>query len=436
MKKRCLTGLFTLLGILICGCTAKDVSTEATTEETMAETPESESLMDTESYTTETQESFTSEGISFYDLQESSSFYAKSDDSVCVLDASAVYPVITIPERPEVSDKINDAITARLDSFLSFEEENSSYASEEYEMLKDENNYNFEPYTASLSYVMKRCDSQIISLVFSQDDYTGGAHGNHWSYGLTFDAATGDSLRLEALGENSSEFYQMLLEQLTSQSESTAYENFIFDDFSADIEASLLKDSEVWYFDSSGLTFISNPYVLGSYAAGTFEFNIPYSELTGLKENYAYHGKFLRKLFPGIETEYDLNGDGAPDKVCYSLLTDKNFSDLQITLSVNDKDFSDRLNDLHLTNPWTGAYYLMDVDPEDNYVEIAVSNQDYEHEADTFTHFFRYGTDGRLIYQGNIPGVYQEGQDVRYNSNGNLVLCDRSGEQITPDADR
>lgn len=436
MKKRYLAGLFTLLGILICGCTTKDVSSEATTEETIIETPESESLMDTESYSTETPEFVTSEGITFYDLQESSSFYAKSDDSICVLDASAAYPVITIPNRPAVSDKINDAITSQLDSFWSFEEENSSYASEEYEISKDEKDYHFEPYTASLSYMMKRCDSQIISLVFSQDDYTGGAHGNHWSYGLTFDASTGDSLRLEALGENSREFYQMLLEKLTRQAEDTAYENFIFDDFSADIETSLLKDSEVWYFDSSGLSFISNPYVLGSYAAGTFEFNLPYSELTGLKENYAYHGKFLQKLFPGIGTEYDLNGDGTPEKICYSLLTDQNFSNLQITLTVNDKDYSDKLKDLHLTNPWTGAYYLMDVDSEDDYVEIAVSNQDYEHEADTLTHFFRYNTDGNLIYQGNIPGVYQEGQNVRYNSNGNLVLCDRSGEQIILNTNR
>lgn len=111
----------------------------------------------------------------------------------------------------------------------------------------------------------------------------------------------------------------MLVKNLNDQAVLPAYENFVFSDFASDIESSLLKDSASWYFDRSGLSFISNPYVLGSYAAGTFEFNIPYDQLTGLKSAYAYKGPYICKLFPGISVSHDVNGNGSADEICYSL---------------------------------------------------------------------------------------------------------------------
>lgn len=424
MKKPYFAALLAL-SICLCGCGSKGASLPIRAEEEIYETETSEVVME------EAPSALINvSGISITELTESSSFYASEDDSVCVLDATAAYPMITIADRADASNKINNAISTELETFWNFEKENVSYAEEEYRMTLDDPEYGFHPYTAQFSYEIKRCDDKIISIVFTQYDYTGGAHGNSWNYGVTFDTATGDRLHLEALSDDSTAFYQMLFLNLNAQAALPAYETYIFDEFVADIDASLLKDSAVWYFDRSGLSFISNPYVLGPYAAGTFEFNIPYADLNGLNEKYSYDGVFIRKLFPGISVQYDINGDGTTDEVCYSITSDEDYSNPQTTLTIDGHDYSKQLDKLHLTYPWTGAYYLMDVDSEDGYIEVAICNENFNNPEGTCTHFFRYSTTNQLVYQGNTPGVFNENMQIRYNANGNLIVCDRNGDPV------
>lgn len=314
--------------------------------------------------------------ISVTDISSNGTYYAK-DGKTPVLEVDISYPTISIPDRTEVSEKINAAIKSEVDTFWNFEKQNASYAREDYEMAADDTNYTFEPYTGSFSYTVKRCDKQIISIVFSQYDYTGGAHGNPWKYGVNFDASTGDRLQLEALSSDYTDFYNLLLTNLNHQAMLPAYQDYIFSDFAADVETALLKDSAAWYLDSSGITFISNPYVLGSYAAGTFEFNIPYSELKGLKEKYNYSGNYIRKLFPGISASFDINADGIEEEICYSIIKNEE-NDYTLSLTANSEDFSDELKKLHIAYPFTGAYYLVDIDPEDEYVEIAITDDNYD----------------------------------------------------------
>ncbi len=363
--------------------------------------------------------------ISVTDISSNGTYYAK-DGKTPVLEVDISYPTISIPDRTEVSEKINAAIKSEVDTFWNFEKQNASYAREDYEMAADDTNYTFEPYTGSFSYTVKRCDKQIISIVFSQYDYTGGAHGNPWKYGVNFDASTGDRLQLEALSSDYTDFYNLLLTNLNHQAMLPAYQDYIFSDFAADVETALLKDSAAWYLDSSGITFISNPYVLGSYAAGTFEFNIPYSELKGLKEKYNYSGNYIRKLFPGISASFDINADGIEEEICYSIIKNE---ENDYTLTANSEDFSDELKKLHIAYPFTGAYYLVDIDPEDEYVEIAITDDNYDGNKE-FTHFFRYAKDKEISYLGNIPKIYHEGEIICYNSNGNLVLLNSDGSPV------
>ena len=365
--------------------------------------------------------------ISVTDISSNGTYYAK-DGKTPVLEVDISYPTISIPDRTEVSEKINAAIKSEVDTFWNFEKQNASYAREDYEMAADDTNYTFEQYTGSFSYTVKRCDKQIISIVFSQYDYTGGAHGNPWKYGVNFDASTGDRLQLEALSSDYTDFYNLLLTNLNHQAMLPAYQDYIFSDFAADVETALLKDSAAWYLDSSGITFISNPYVLGSYAAGTFEFNIPYSELKGLKEKYNYSGNYIRKLFPGISASFDINADGIEEEICYSIIKNEE-NDYTLSLTANSEDFSDELKKLHIAYPFTGAYYLVDIDPEDEYVEIAITDDNYDGNKE-FTHFFRYAKDKEISYLGNIPKIYHEGEIICYNSNGNLVLLNSDGSPV------
>ena len=429
MKKRHCAVLLAF-GILWAGCGAKDALPSAEWEK-----PETETVL--AGTGTEEAESLSAVrdagyGISITGQKKSPFYYSKKDPSVLVLEASAAYPKIEIEGNAAASDKINAVISSELDTFLNFEKENASNAEEEYLTSLDFSDASFTAYRADFSYLLKRCDDSIISIVFSQDDFTGGAHGSHWSYGVTFDTATGERIYLENLGADYTAFRQMLSDNLNAQANLPAYENFISTDTSPDINTALLSNSTSWYLDRSGLTFISNPYVLGSYAAGIFEFNIPYKDLDGLKDAYAYKGSYICKIFPGVPAQRDLCGSGTDDEICYSVLPKEDSLENAVpSLIINGTDFSEELSELRLSHPQTGAYFLVDIDPEDSLTEIAVSNENPEHPSEACTHFFRYEKD-RLTYLGNTSGIFSEDMQVRYNSNGNLILLDRNGAPFTP----
>lgn len=433
MKKALILPGIAILGILLSGCgtsaSAGNADAEVTTEDRSVST-EAASISTESSETTEFpyEEVVKSlSGISIITKEEHQAFTA-DDNTTCILDAAASYPVVEIKDNPEAANLINEAIMAELDSFWKFENANVTYAKEDYNASTENEDNTFDPYTANFTYSLKRCDERIISFVISLYDYTGGAHGNPWSYGITFDVANGNRLRLAALSNSSTEFYNMVLENVKSQSALPAYTDYVFDDFAPEIENSLLKGSNVWYLDNSGITFISNPYVLGSYAAGTFEFNIAYEDMTDFKNEYLYQGNYVRKLFPGISASHDLNGDGTPEDICYtapSYTGDESGSELALT--INGSDFSKQIKSLHMKYPLTGAYYLTDIDPDDGYVEIAIMDDDYE--KGSCTHFFRYTIENTMVYIGNVKGLYTKGLDVRYNSNGNLVLFDADENQ-------
>lgn len=418
-----------LFSFMLGSCGAKESAVSAdhfTTEELSAEAGEGTEhlLIDSETIT-EPQTVVNQNSISITEISDNKTYYAE-DGTSPVLEVDASYPQISIPEHDDISEKINNAIKQELDTFFNFEEQNASYAREDYKMAADDESYTFEPYTGSFSYTVKRCDKQVISIVFSQYDYTGGAHGNPWQYGVTFDVSNGNKVQLEALSDDFSGFYDMLLTDLTNQAKLPAYQNYIFTDFAADVETALLKDSSSWYFDSSGITFISNPYVLGPYAAGTFEFNISYDHLKGLKDSYGYQGSYVCKLFPGVSVTKDINADGVDEEICYSIISGEDFSGFDLSFVINGQDFSRELDRLNIAYPYTGAYYLVDIDPEDEYVEIAIMDNNYDANKE-FTHFFRYTKDKTVTYLGNIPKLYHEGEIVCYDSNGNLVLLNTDG---------
>ncbi len=439
MRKRQFISILTL-ALFLSGCSAQETSSVQDTEGFIKKESTETAVEHTEEKDDEKNTSNLSEpsdfkntdvfGIQITEMTEQPVYHAKNAPTDVVLEASISYPRIAIAEHPAAADKINSAIEKEVETFRKFEAENAGYAEEAYLSSIETKDGSFQAYTADFSYQVKRCDDKLISIVFTQNDFSGGAHANTWSYGAAFDASSGERLYLESLSKDSAAFLQTLSESLNAQAALPAYQNYLFDDNPASIEESLLGNSVCWYFDRSGLSFICNPYVLGSYAAGTFEFNIPYESLNGLKKEYAYSGSFIRKLFPGISASYDLNGDSVTEDVCYAISTDESFSYATPVLTVNGKDFSSQFDKLYMTYLWTGAYYLMDIDPEDHYIEIAISNQNSENPAGTCTHFFRYDSSSHIVYLGNVPGIMNEDMQVRYNANGNLILCNRSGEPI------
>ena len=176
MKKKIFANIL-MISMLFAGC-ANPVSN---TDSILSQDTEQidTTISDTQTIDMENATEQTPYGISITELTEDTTYYSKTDPSVQVLNGSASYPEISIANHADIEKKINDAIKSEVDTFWTFEEENSGYADSEYQMTLDNADTEFEPYSAEFSYETKRCDDAILSIVFKQYDYSyGAAHGN------------------------------------------------------------------------------------------------------------------------------------------------------------------------------------------------------------------------------------------------------------------
>ena len=140
----------------------------------------------------------------------------------------------------------------------------------------------------ALSARVTRVSDTVLSVVYSESLYTGGAHGLYGAQALNFDMATGEPLTLDRLSSD----YDALAEELTQkmlamiEEDADGYyserilEEFLFEKTLEEAIRGLLREGS-WYFDNEGMVIFSDLEELGPYAAGIVEFHIPYEELAG-----------------------------------------------------------------------------------------------------------------------------------------------------------
>ena len=132
-----------------------------------------------------------------------------------------------------------------------------------------------------------RIDSQVLTLLYNDYMYTGGAHGSYGYEGYCFDLSDGHLLTLEELSsdyEALSAFLVNYMVQMVESDEELAQriDISLLPEGSgyAEILSPLLREGS-WYFNSDGLVIFPDLYEISSYAAGIVEFVIPYDALTG-----------------------------------------------------------------------------------------------------------------------------------------------------------
>lgn len=139
-------------------------------------------------------------------------------------------------------------------------------------------------YALSSGVSVARADDRVISLIFGDYAYTGGAHGYTGTSGWVYDSRTGQRLGLADLSGDETALKAFFVQYITELSKTEEYtydgQSLFFDDYEQWIP-DVVADG-LWYFDNEGITFVSQPYVLSSYAAGTIFFPIPYEDLEGV----------------------------------------------------------------------------------------------------------------------------------------------------------
>lgn len=148
-------------------------------------------------------------------------------------------------------------------------------------------------YSENQGYGVERNDGRILSFFDSFDNFEGGAHGSYMEYGLNFDAKTGAVLTIDDIAQDKAAFQEIAVQEMLRQCEDLKAQGLLFEDEMLESVGGLQgimenkMEGEEWYFTEEGIRFISNIYEIAPYAAGNFQFDIPYEMINDvLKEEY------------------------------------------------------------------------------------------------------------------------------------------------------
>lgn len=337
-----------------------------------------------------------------------------TEDGTPIYTSVIVYPVVSIEGNEAAAEKINADIQARVDAFRA-DTMVLDMAKEDYQYtLTEESEYPFLGYSSDLDFTVTRADSNVISFAVTYYEFAGGAHGNYTTIGVNYSPRTGELIDFAELSENADSFHADTFAFIQELASSESYQEKLYPDTpTEELESALYADGK-WYFSTSGLVFISDPYMLGPYASGMITFTIPYLDLEemGLKEDYRYEGNLTIKLGDGDSYTIDINGDGNEDTIELYTSYDESAdgtSDFFPHLIINDVDIAQGYNEelSSLLTPWP-MVALYDMNAEDDTIEIAITliqtNEATGAEDAVSTYFFRYEKDGSVSSAGMTRG--------------------------------
>lgn len=193
---------------------------------------------------------------------------------------------VTVPGRPEVEESINADLRNLQENVNAASLALSDTAKEDYSLSLEEG-WEWSPYQSSFRAEVTRCDGQVLSLRFDEYQYTGGVHGYGFSYGRSYDLASGSRLTLDFMSAQGTSFRDTALERIQSLCLTEDYADLLYPKGSYEDALSDVVQDARFYLDGKGVVFTADPYLIGPYSSGIIEFHLPYSELEGvLKENY------------------------------------------------------------------------------------------------------------------------------------------------------
>lgn len=131
-----------------------------------------------------------------------------------------------------------------------------------------------------LHFVLHRPGPDLVAIEFGHYSYTGGAHGNGGTSAALVNLRTGRSVPPSSFFAPGDEWRRTVTALVLADLKKQFVERPGFDE---SIEpgnlAKLLRDPTRWLFKANGLTIVFNPYDVGSYAAGSYDVDIPYASL-------------------------------------------------------------------------------------------------------------------------------------------------------------
>lgn len=215
-------------------------------------------------------------GNIYVTLEEDERKY-EAEDGTLLLTVRSVLPVVTISDAEEAAAAINEYIKSYVPMD---EEETQEYAKEAYAQFGHENWLEYEEETV---FDVRRADAAVISFHIGFYSYTGGAHPNYLSCGMSFSAETGERLVLADIVTEEKAAVTAIHAFLLAEVEKE-YGEYLYDDYEKYVGDILTEDA--WYLGEDGLHIIVNSYAVAPYVAGARDLVISYEAADFMKDEF------------------------------------------------------------------------------------------------------------------------------------------------------
>lgn len=281
-------------------------------------------------------------------------------------------------ETASVSGEGYEALTASIeDWFQNYENTYIENANKLYEDAKSyvepDSEYNNASYLNS-TVKTARADEKIVSFQIAEEEYAGGAHGNKFDFGLTFDAQTGKELIFSDLGDIKEDVKAYIKNSIAKDPE--VMEGIIVDDYNTVVDETI--DGEpAWYLTGNGLTIIFNEYELLSYAAGDYVVTIPYEELPSFNEKYINADSYFIPLKENTSVFTDIGNDGTQDEISLVCNYTDDYSYMTVDVNINGNkttanDYCYNANGYYLHTKEGKDYILVCTGSDNDFVQTTL----------------------------------------------------------------
>lgn len=181
-------------------------------------------------------------------------FEAPDGSGDTILTFSYYTPVVNINGNPEASNAINDYLNSVDEVYYSG---NEKYSGVNYYHELALDNYSYVTETGSdintdfysvRKFTCVRCDSSVISFIYTTYDYFGIANESYFSEGLSFNVSDGSKIEFINLASDSDMLLDICAENLSNT------------DFVNNDSIKKLSENNGWYIDNEGIVFLAPDY--------------------------------------------------------------------------------------------------------------------------------------------------------------------------------
>lgn len=218
--------------------------------------------------------------VTYNDVTDS----VNAGDGTILINYLASFPEFSITGYEDSAENINDYYVQMNYDFIHFIQNTMSDANLEYTNNAGDPNFPWREWEIENTFEMIRGDEAVISVKETDYSYYGGAHPGTIYRADNFSTQTGELLTFDDIVTDPGAAHTFVTDYILNIMASPEYSGTFFDDY-VDVVAGIdMTDS--WYFSSEGFVLIFNEYDIAPYAAGHFEFTVPYADFDLLLDEY------------------------------------------------------------------------------------------------------------------------------------------------------